>query len=939
MRTVGGRCDEGTAGRARWCAPREFHRPPLRFLSGFAYGPPVLARSSGFSSRVSSVLFGRAVCGVALCRLVLAGFIMAILPAAPTTTIAAPGETVVDVRTLGAIGDGTVHRVQEWIAQGRYRSLAELQRDYPEVASLHWSIDEAAFTRALALLPVEGGTILLPAGRYVAAAQSWTIRRDHVRLLGDGADRTILSTAPGLSEALVLSPYRHGGWRSAPDQIYPIGSDSGGAGAAGVQLRDAAWASDFRPGELIFIRNGACRFDQDYGEFNEVVGTDGAGFLRLRHPLSRDYTLARLAWAGEVANGFALPAVQQTAVVAIRTGEGYFSPKTGDAISIGGELLAVAGVTGERLSVRNPGRANAPAGTVIPAGARIAVARGVIRLTQTTRDFRAEALTIIGRRKVVVVSNSYGSVFRDCVLIRDPEGVDMNGGLTIDGDDGRWARFERCTVRAAPPWPMQFARSFGGVVFSDCVFTDANVGFTEFNFDCEVRDSVFLFRGGWPSAVVVVGKSCGDLRILENRIYAENAAAIFSGHLDIQSQKLNADGDTLIGNNTIQVVGNTPVFSFPASRPPLLIGNRVANPPDLKFPDVRAVATTIAAEPEGAASAEGGEVVLAVVAGGSAPLDYQWRRAGRALAGATDSTLALRRIGPDDVGVYDVAVTGVTTAHSRPVVVGVRPPAGARVAGAVVTTPQWQGIRHPNGAIYDQFLLAGAAGTFTALPGRIARMSFLDPRQNIVQVELAGAGAVTVVLEDPVGPVAPVLYRQQEVRYMQGTATVVLAGADATTHLSVYSVGPRTNPGVTRPEVTYDGWARLAAIGIATDSGAMGGLHLGDVAFGAQAGFCGVLAPSLATVAQLPVPIHDLVAETEATPGLVFAPGGTVALALAGGDLLQPNGRPVVVAGLVRLLPTDGMDSSGRWAPARKCRAVLWSESGGDVTSLLVDGP
>ncbi|MBK8475063.1 MAG: hypothetical protein IPL39_01790 [Opitutaceae bacterium] len=899
----------------------------------------MLARSSGSSSRVSSVLLGREACGIALCRLVLAGFFVAVLPVAPTATIAAPGETVIDVGTLGAIGDGTVHRVQEWIGQGRYRSLAELQRDYPEVASLHWSIDEAAFARALALLPEEGGTIVLPAGRYVAAAQSWTIRRDHVRLLGDGADRTILSTAPGLSDALVLSPYRHGGWRSAPDQIYPIDSGSGSIGAAGVQLRVAAWAADFRPGDLVFIRNGACRFDQDYGEFNEVAGVDDAGFLRLRHPLSRDYSLARLAWAGEVAAPFALPAEQQTAVVAIRTGEGYFSPKTGDAISIGGELLAVAAVTGDRLSVRNPGRANAPAGTVIPVGARIAMARGVIRLTQTTRDFRAEALTIIGRRKVVVVSNSYGSVFRDCVLIRDPEGVDMNGGLTIDGDDGRWARFERCTLRAAPPWPMQFARSFGGVVFSDCVFADANVGFTEFNFDCEVRDSVFLFHGAWPPAVVVVGKSCGDLRILENRIFAVNAAAIFSGHQDIQSQKLNAEGDTLIGNNTIQVMGSTPVYVFPASRPPLLIGNRVANPPDLKFPDARAVATTIAAEPEGAVAAEGGEVVLAVVAGGSAPLDYQWRRAGRALAGATGSTLALRRIGPLDAGVYDVAVTGVTTAHSRPVVVGVRPPAGARVAGAVFTAPQWQGIRHPNGNVYDQFLLAGPAGTFTALPGRIARMSFLDPQHNIVQVELSGAGAVTVVLEDPVGPVAPALYRQQEVRYMQGAVTVVLAGADASTHLSVYSVGPMTNPGVTRPEVTYDGWARLVALGVVSDSGAVGGLHLGNVAFGAEHGFCGVLAPSLAAVVQLPVPIHDLAAEAGASPGLVFAPAGAVALALAGGDLLQPNGELVAVAGVARFLRTDGMDSSGRAAPSRECRAVLWSDAGGDITSLLLEGP
>lgn len=54
----------------------------------------------------------------------------------------------IDSRAYGARGDGTYHRVQEWIGT-RYRDLAELQEDYPWVSSLDDSADWAAIQAAL----------------------------------------------------------------------------------------------------------------------------------------------------------------------------------------------------------------------------------------------------------------------------------------------------------------------------------------------------------------------------------------------------------------------------------------------------------------------------------------------------------------------------------------------------------------------------------------------------------------------------------------------------------------------------------------------------------------------------------------------------------------------------------------------------------------------
>lgn len=334
--------------------------------------------------------------------------------------------------------------------------------------------------------------------------------------------------------------------------------------------------------------------------------------------------------------------------------------------------------------------------------------------------------------------------------------------------------------------------------------------------------------------------------------------------------------------------------------------------------------------------AAGAALSLAVTpAGAPEGCTYRWLHNGTPLLGATAALLQQGNMQPEHAGFYtaEVAANGTATL-SAPALVGVIP--SGRTAGAVDTREEWQDIHHPNGKIYDQFLITGKAGTITADPGQIARLSFLDEENSIVQVEMSGPGAVTVVLARASGPVAPVLYNQAGVSYRRGAATVILSGAAADTYMSIYSVGRVTNPGVTRPDVIYNGWANVRAIGVQSATGGLGGLFLGNVLCTAESGPVGLQAPSVNSVGT--VNIHEIMAWEDGQPMLAFAPSAEVSLKITGGSLLQLNSSPIAVAGVARLQMVAGQGSSGQVAPGQTVLGTL-VEAGLDVTSALVVGP
>jgi hypothetical protein len=88
------------------------------------------------------------------------------------------------------------------------------------------------------------------------------------------------------------------------------------------------------------------------------------------------------------------------------------------------------------------------------------------------------------------------------------------------------------------------------------------------------------------------------------------------------------------------------------------------------------VAPTITSHPQSATGVAGFDVTLSVAANGSAPLSYKWRFNGRDVAGATNTSLILSNLQPEQAGVYEaVAMNGRGYAVSQPAVLVIYRPA------------------------------------------------------------------------------------------------------------------------------------------------------------------------------------------------------------------------------------------------------------------------
>lgn len=307
----------------------------------------------------------------------------------------------------------------------------------------------------------------------------------------------------------------------------------------------------------------------------------------------------------------------------------------------------------------------------------------------------------------------------------------------------------------------------------------------------------------------------------------------------------------------------------------------------------------------------------------------QWRRNGELVPGATQPTLTLTNVRPSDAGVYTLDV--VDNGATRTIVAGmVAIQSTVKVVGDAVEVGS--DVRHSNGGVYDQFMLTGASATVRADRGQTTRLSFLDLTDDIVQVEFSGAGSLTVVLSNPSGPELPAKYNQQ-VRYMKGHATLVVADADSTTNVSVFSVGRANavNQGLFRPGVSYDGIADIALLGIASQTGQTGGIFLGNAHCFGAGGIVGVFAGGVDSWSV--VRIGNVCAFDRAIPVLVF--GRADEVQITGGDLKQENARAVEIGGVGRVRFSAGATSDGVTLGLQVNQARLVS-SGVDVTAAVV---
>lgn len=343
------------------------------------------------------------------------------------------------------------------------------------------------------------------------------------------------------------------------------------------------------------------------------------------------------------------------------------------------------------------------------------------------------------------------------------------------------------------------------------------------------------------------------------------------------------------------------------------------------------VATPVfTASPAHQSATAGSAVTLTAATADTA--NFAWSRNGRPIDGAASSALTLTALQPESAGLYSAVATNAHgSTRAGPAIVGLT--ATAKTTGAAQEL-QPTDILHPNGNVFDQVLLTGAAAAIVAdhALGQITRLSFIDLDGDIVQVEFSGPGTLTLVLHTPSGPARPAKYHQA-IDYLKGHAGIIITGATEQTNVSVFSVGRATaiNQALFKDGVAYDGIADLAFIAIASANGKFGGLRTSNANYFASEGFTGVYAPDV--VFEGPVFVGDITAFDAARPVLVV--GSTSDARITGGDLLQDNKAPVRIGGIAHLAFTAGTDSHGHPLDAQTNHAQLL-ENGHDITASVI---
>ncbi|HWA86599.1 MAG TPA: Ig-like domain-containing protein [Opitutus sp.] len=239
----------------------------------------------------------------------------------------------------------------------------------------------------------------------------------------------------------------------------------------------------------------------------------------------------------------------------------------------------------------------------------------------------------------------------------------------------------------------------------------------------------------------------------------------------------------------------------------------------------------------------------------------------------------------------------------------------------------------PNHNVYDQVLLTGASASITADPGQITRISYVDLSNDIVQVEFSGAGRLTLSLDDASGPAPAVDYNQPDVSYMKGHANIIITGANETTNVSVFSVGPVTavNQALFKSGVSYDGVADIGYLAIFSANGKFGGVRTANADYIAAQGMTGICAPDVQFVG--PVYVGDINASDSANAVLLLGSANDVRV--TGGDLWQQNGGALQISGVSQLQFVDGVTSQGVTLSAQQDRSRI-EQNGIDVTAQVV---
>lgn len=418
-----------------------------------------------------------------------------------------------------------------------------------------------AFKKATRYLTaIGGGTILFDEGIYFADP-CFTIDANNIVVKGAGMNKTFIKVSNKAGSGLTVnSHYRDAGWLLNADDMITYKDDGLKQGQRYVDLKIKDERNKLLPGTIIFINGGANYFDQNYGEFNMVDHCNAAGRVFLKYALSRSYTENVSSWAATLTSNFQPPVEGSIATI-------YFSgtqPRGGTAISIGNNLYKVISSTTNSavvINVKNKGNST----TVIPAGTHIFKYRAIVFTPSVVSNVSVSGITITGKRKSVVVSNTFKTSFNNVRFNWLPQPLSQ-GGIWLDGDDGRYFKMSNCEVNCPYLFSCQFARSFADIFIDHTKFNEAGLQFTEYNINANVTNCEFNLTGhNLPgelnSSVILLGNTCNAINFSNNIIHANNIGGTLFYSGEIQGSKAIINSKLNISNNTIICSGVGTLFS------------------------------------------------------------------------------------------------------------------------------------------------------------------------------------------------------------------------------------------------------------------------------------------------------------------------------------------------------------------------------------------
>ncbi|MCP9237162.1 hypothetical protein [Lewinella sp. JB7] len=260
------------------------------------------------------------------------------------------------------------------------------------------------------------------------------------------------------------------------------------------QLKTAADAAVWVGRRKAFLSGGASYGDQQHGEqllIDSVVGLN----VHLNQPLALDYFPSRNSHYGDLNASFTQPAVGSNVQVNLSKSPPV-GPK-GKYFSIGNDLYELISSDGGTLyTIRNIGKGNKAAGTVIPTGTKAYFRRVLIHTPGAPENFYVRGSgpgsIMVGRRDLIRSSNLFNSTVENMTLVYAKQGTDVNG-LWLNADGYRGLNLRNLIVYSVSGRTEvgQAARSGTGLLIENVQFRDISLELTEFSKLSTLRGVVF----------------------------------------------------------------------------------------------------------------------------------------------------------------------------------------------------------------------------------------------------------------------------------------------------------------------------------------------------------------------------------------------------------------------------------------------------------------